>query len=107
MRPTGRSGPASSWPIRPGTGSRATSAHYSSAPNTGGQWRQQPATLWASGGCRPPPNQGYLMERFLTVASGQMGSIARNESRQQVVSRLLELMREAKARGSDIIVFPE
>src|SRR3974377_1640513 len=47
------------------------------------------------------------MERFLTVAGGQMGPIARNESRQQVVSRLLEMMREAKARGSDIVVFPE
>ena len=47
------------------------------------------------------------MERFLTVAGGQLGPIARNESRQQVVSRLLELMHEAKARGSDIVVFPE
>ena len=61
-----------------------------------------------NGGCRrAPPNQGYLMERFLTVAGGQLGAIARNESRQQVVSRLLELMHEAKARGSDIVVFPE
>ena len=47
------------------------------------------------------------MERFLTVSGAQLGPIARNESRQQVVSRLLELMREAKARGSDIVVFPE
>jgi hypothetical protein len=47
------------------------------------------------------------MERFLTVAGGQLGPIARHESRQQVVSRLLELMRDAKARGSDIVVFPE
>jgi N-carbamoyl-D-amino-acid hydrolase len=47
------------------------------------------------------------MERSLIVAGGQLGPIARNESRQQVVARLLELMREAKARGSDIVVFPE
>src|ERR1700730_4806177 len=47
------------------------------------------------------------MERSLAVAGAQPGPIARNESRQQVVSRLLELMREAKARGSDIVVFPE
>ena len=47
------------------------------------------------------------MERFINVAGAQLGPIARNELRQQVVSRLLELMREAKARGSDIVVFPE
>jgi predicted amidohydrolase len=47
------------------------------------------------------------MERSLTVAGAQTGPIARDESRQQVVSRLLELMREAKARGGDIVVFPE
>jgi N-carbamoyl-D-amino-acid hydrolase len=47
------------------------------------------------------------MERFINVAGAQLGPIARSESRQQVVSRLLELMREAKARGSDIVVFPE
>src|ERR1700688_4686674 len=47
------------------------------------------------------------MERSLTVAGAQTGPIARDESRQQVVSRLLELMREAKGRGGDIVVFPE
>ena len=41
------------------------------------------------------------------MAGGQLGLIARDESRQQVVSRLLELMREAKACGSDLVVFPE
>ena len=44
-----------------------------------------------------------FMERFLTVAGAQVGPIARNESRRQVVSRLLELIREAKARGSDMV----
>ncbi len=47
------------------------------------------------------------MERFLNVAGGQLGPIDRNENRRKVVSRLIELMRDAKARGSDIIVFPE
>ena len=47
------------------------------------------------------------MDRFINVAGGQLGPIARDELRQQVVSRLLELMREAKARGGDIVVFPE
>ena len=47
------------------------------------------------------------MERFINVAGAQMGPIARDESRQQVVSRLLEMMREAKARGGDVVVFPE
>jgi hypothetical protein len=41
------------------------------------------------------------------VAGGQLGPIARDESRQQVVSRLLELMREAKACGSDLVVFAD
>ena len=39
------------------------------------------------------------------MAGGQLGPIARDESRQQVVSRLLELMREAKACRSDLVVF--
>src|SRR6476660_9292981 len=47
------------------------------------------------------------MERFINVAGAQTGPIARNESRQQVVSRLLELMKEAKSRGGDIVVYPE
>ena len=34
------------------------------------------------------------MERFINVAGAQTGPIARNESRQRVVSRLIELMRE-------------
>ena len=47
------------------------------------------------------------MERLSMSPVVRLGPIARNESRQQVVSRLLELMREAKACGSDIVVFPE
>ena len=47
------------------------------------------------------------MPRFINIAGAQLGPIARNETRQQVVSRLLELMRDAKARGSDVVVYPE
>ena len=47
------------------------------------------------------------MERLLTVSGAQMGPIARDEGRAQVVTRLLTLMREAKGRRSDIVVFPE
>ena len=47
------------------------------------------------------------MARHITVAGAQLGPIARDESRQQVVSRLLELMKEAKSRGADIVVYPE
>jgi predicted amidohydrolase len=47
------------------------------------------------------------MARHITVAGAQLGPIGRNESRQQVVSRLLELMKEAKSRGADIVVYPE
>lgn len=47
------------------------------------------------------------MSRIVTLASGQLGPIARDESRQSVVARLLELMREAKSMGARAIVFPE
>src|SRR5260370_39935027 len=47
------------------------------------------------------------MARLLTIASAQMGPIARSETRKDVVQRLLGLMRQAKARGSDLVVFPE
>jgi predicted amidohydrolase len=47
------------------------------------------------------------MSRIVNVAGAQLGPIARNESRQHVVARLLELLREAKGRGADVVVFPE
>ncbi len=47
------------------------------------------------------------MARNVTVGAAQMGPIARNDSRQVVVSRLLELLRQAHERGCDIIVYPE
>jgi N-carbamoyl-D-amino-acid hydrolase len=45
--------------------------------------------------------------RVITVAAAQMGPIQRAESRQTVVSRMIALMDEAKARGADLIVYPE
>jgi N-carbamoyl-D-amino-acid hydrolase len=47
------------------------------------------------------------MERFLTVAVGQLGPIGRKEGRGPVVERMIALMREAKAAGCELIVYPE
>jgi N-carbamoyl-D-amino-acid hydrolase len=45
--------------------------------------------------------------RNITVAAAQMGPIARSESRDEVVVRLLALLEEAASRGSELVVFPE
>jgi predicted amidohydrolase len=45
--------------------------------------------------------------RIVTVGAAQLGPIARAETRAQVVSRLLALMRQAKAHGCDLVVYPE
>ncbi len=47
------------------------------------------------------------MERTLLIAAAQLGPINREETREQVVTRLLSLMHEAKGRGADLVVFPE
>lgn len=47
------------------------------------------------------------MSRNITVGGGQLGPIARDESRQSVVARLLELLRQAHDRACDVIVYPE
>ncbi|MGI4943914.1 MAG: N-carbamoyl-D-amino-acid hydrolase [Janthinobacterium lividum] len=47
------------------------------------------------------------MSRITTMAAAQMGPIARSETRKEVVDRLLRLMHTAKARGSELVVFPE
>ncbi len=47
------------------------------------------------------------MSRIVTVAAAQLGPIAREETREQVVVRLLALMREASSHGCDLVVFPE
>ena len=45
--------------------------------------------------------------RIINVAAAQMGPIQRAESRQTVIPRMIALMDEAKARGTDLIVYPE
>lgn len=47
------------------------------------------------------------MPRTITVGAAQLGPIARNETRKQVVGRLLELMREAHGFRCDLIAYPE
>ena len=47
------------------------------------------------------------MSRIINVASGQMGPIAKSETRKDAVRRLIAMMREAKGRGADLIVFTE
>jgi len=43
----------------------------------------------------------------ITVGAAQLGPIARADSRGAVVKRLLAHLHEAKARGCDLVVFPE
>jgi N-carbamoyl-D-amino-acid hydrolase len=45
--------------------------------------------------------------RNIKVAAAQLGPIQRADPRQVVVARMLELMRQAKAQGCDLIVYPE
>ena len=47
------------------------------------------------------------MSRIITVGAAQLGPIARNDSRAQVVERMLALMHQAKGNGCDFVVFPE
>ena len=45
--------------------------------------------------------------RELTVAAAQLGPVARHDSREAVVERLLVLLRDAAGRGAQLVVFPE
>ena len=47
------------------------------------------------------------MPRFLAIAAAQSGPVSRHSSRGEVVARLVDQMREARARGCDLIVFTE
>jgi predicted amidohydrolase len=47
------------------------------------------------------------MPRQLTIGVGQLGPIARDESRPSVVRRLIALLEQAKRRGCALVVFPE
>ena len=43
----------------------------------------------------------------MTVGAAQLGPIQRADARPQVVKRLLDLLRQAKSHGCDLVVFPE
>jgi predicted amidohydrolase len=47
------------------------------------------------------------MTRIVTVGAAQLGPIALSDTRTQVVTRMIELMRQAKGCGCDVVVFPE
>jgi N-carbamoyl-D-amino-acid hydrolase len=47
------------------------------------------------------------MGRIVQVASAQMGPISKSETRKNTVRRLIDMMREAKGRGAELVVFPE
>ena len=46
-------------------------------------------------------------KRTIMLAVAQMGPVHLRDSRESVVRRLLEMMREAKGRGAGLVVFPE
>ena len=48
-----------------------------------------------------------MSSRKLMVGAAQMGPIARADTRRQTVKRHIELLRQAKSRGCDLLVFPE
>ena len=47
------------------------------------------------------------MARIITVGAAQLGPIARDEPRSSAVARMLDLLRQARARGCGLVVFPE
>jgi predicted amidohydrolase len=52
-------------------------------------------------------NNKEISMRIINVAAAQMGPIQKADSREAVVKRMIALMDEAKARGADLIVYPE
>lgn len=47
------------------------------------------------------------MPRYVTIAAAQSGPVSRNETRAAVVTRRIGQLREAHARGCELVVFPE
>jgi predicted amidohydrolase len=47
------------------------------------------------------------MSRIVNVAAAQLGAIHKDDSRQAVLRRMIDLMDEAKARSADLVVYPE
>jgi predicted amidohydrolase len=48
-----------------------------------------------------------LKKQYLGLAVAQMGPVNLADNRAAVVSRLIELLRESKSRGAEMVVFPE
>ena len=48
-----------------------------------------------------------MTDRVLTVGAAQLGPIQRDDTRKEVVERLLTLLHEAHERRCDLVVFPE
>ena len=48
-----------------------------------------------------------MTKRVLTVGGAQMGPVQRADSRAATVARMIDLMRQARARGCALAVFPE
>src|SRR5215469_162867 len=48
-----------------------------------------------------------MSTRRLIAAAAQMGPIGRAETRAETIRRHKELLRQAKSRGCDLVVFPE
>jgi len=47
------------------------------------------------------------VSRILTVAAAQLGPVQRDDSRKQVVARMLDLLHEAARHGVELVVYPE
>jgi predicted amidohydrolase len=47
------------------------------------------------------------MSRHLHVAAAQLGPVARDHSRAEVVDRLVAMLRDAHSQGAELVVFPE
>ena len=47
------------------------------------------------------------MSRIVNVGAAQMGPIAADETRAEVVGRLIALLRDGAEAGCDLVVFPE
>ena len=47
------------------------------------------------------------MTRVITIAAAQLGPIAKDDSRAEVVERLVALLRQAAHHGVELVVFPE
>jgi len=47
------------------------------------------------------------MTRIITIGAAQLGPIQKDHNRQQVVARLIDLLRKAHSAGCDVVVFPE